>query len=155
MVYEVEQGGQTRKIFRLSDFKTIEISVEEALLNLIDERQAKKLLRKKGTEFAVYYHRLAQMRGDDMDTFAFIGEGITSSEHSELCKLVGEYGHIFRSSLPDELPPERGIEHEIETGDALPINTRAYPLSSQQLKEQTKQLTELLDKSLIRESTSS
>jgi hypothetical protein len=59
------------------------------------------------------------------------------------------------SSLPDELPPQRDIEHEIETGDAVPVNTRAYQLSSQQLKEQTKQIAELLEKGLIRESMSS
>ena len=152
MVYEVEQNGQMRKIFPSSDSKTIEIDNDKALLNLIDDRQAKKLLRKKGAEFAVYYHRPAPTQEDGADTLAPIRDGTTPPE---LGNLLGEFNHIFRSSLPDELPPERGIEHEIETGDASPINIRAYPLSSQQLKEQTKQLAELLDKSLIRESTSS
>jgi hypothetical protein len=47
------------------------------------------------------------------------------------------------------------MEHEIETGDATPINTRAYPLLSQQLEEKAKQIAELMEKGLIRESTSS
>ena len=158
MVYEVEQNGQMRKIFPSSDSRIIDVDVVEAALNLIDERRARKLLLKKGTEFAVYYHRLfpTSSRKDGADTFAPIGEGTTSSEEDkQLNGLLGEYKHIFRSPLPDELPPKRDIEHEIETGDAAPVNTRAYPLSSQQLKEQTKQIIELLEKGLIRESTSS
>ena len=152
MVYEVEQGGQWRKIFPSSDSKLISVDIDEALLNLIDERQANKLLRKKGTEFALYYHRLTPAQENNTDTLAAISD---ESTPPELGQLLGEFNHIFRSSLPDELPPARGIEHEIETGDAPPVNIRAYPLSSQQLKEQTKQLAELLDKSLIQESTSS
>jgi precorrin-3B methylase len=73
----------------------------------------------------------------------------------KLQSLLQSYKHIFCSSLLDELPPQRDIEHEIETEDAAPINTWAYPLLSQQLKEQTKQIAELLKKELIRESTSS
>src|SRR5436190_9729303 len=42
------------------------------------------------------------------------------------------------------LPPQRDVEHEIETGDVLPVNTRAYPLSAQPLKEQARQIAELL-----------
>jgi transposase InsO family protein len=154
MVYEVEQDGQKRKIFPLSDSRIIDIDVDEAALNIIDERRAKKLLLKKGTEFAVYYHRLTPTQEDvPSGMLTSIVDGDTASP--ELQSLLRSYKHIFRSSLPDELPPQRDIEHEIETGDAASVNTRAYPLSSQQLKEQTKQIAELLEKGLIRESTSS
>jgi len=178
MIYEAEQNGQMRKIFPSSDSRLIDVNVDEAALNIIDERRAKKLLLKKGTEFAVYYHRLAPTASKEVgvvtfaphregttsprtqeanvDTFAPIGEGITSDpEDKQLNELLDEYKDIFRSSLPDKLPPKRDVEHEIETGDAPPINTRAYPLSSQQLKEQAKQIAELLNKRLIQESTSS
>jgi hypothetical protein len=152
LVYVVKQDGQERRIYPSSDPNFIEIG-DIGSLNLIDERRAKKLLLKKNTEFAVYYHRLKPQEGD---TLAPIGEGTSSPNNdARLDGLLDEYKHIFRSILPNELPPERGIEHEIETGDAAPINTRAYPLSSQQLKEQTKQIAELLEKGLIRESTSS
>jgi len=46
------------------------------------------------------------------------------------------------------------FEHSIDTGDAKPVNINAYPLSQLQLDEQAKQVTELLDKALIRESAS-
>jgi hypothetical protein len=90
-----------------------------------------------------------------LDTIAPIVEGITLSQQQQVNDLLKEYKHVFNSSLPDGLPPPRGFEHEIETGHAPPVNIRAYPLSLQQLKEQMKQITELLDKGLIRESASS
>jgi RNase H-like domain found in reverse transcriptase/Reverse transcriptase (RNA-dependent DNA polymerase)/Integrase zinc binding domain/Retroviral aspartyl protease len=152
MVYEVEQDGKTRRIFPLQGSNKM-IDVGDASLNIITERQAKKILLKKKVEFAVYYHRPVK-KDDPTDTLASIEEPC-NPEETKLNELLGEYKHIFRASLPDELPPEREIEHEIETGDAAPINTQAYPLSSQQLKEQTKQIAELLEKGLIRESTSS
>jgi RNase H-like domain found in reverse transcriptase/Reverse transcriptase (RNA-dependent DNA polymerase)/Integrase zinc binding domain/Retroviral aspartyl protease len=155
MVYEVKQDGKTRRIFPVQGSNKM-IDVGDASLNIITERQAKKVLLKKGAEFAVYYHHSVERNDpvvDPTDTLASMEE--PSPEDKKLNELLKEYNHIFRASLPDELPPGRAIEHEIETGDAAPINTQAYPLSSQQLKEQMKQIAELLEKGLIRESTSS
>ena len=153
LIYEVEQGGQKRKIFPSLDSKVLAVDVTEASLNLISERRAKKLLLKEGTEFAVYFHRLIPAATESLAT---VQDGIEVPVYStELKELLGEYKDLFRSSLPDELPPKRDVEHEIETGDAPPINTRAYPLSSQQLQEQARQIAELMEKGLIRESTSS
>ena len=42
----------------------------------------------------------------------------------------------------------------IETGNYAPVNRNAYPLSVQQLREQLRQISLLLEKGLIRESTS-
>jgi hypothetical protein len=57
LIYEAEQGGEMRKIYPSLDSKIINIDISEASLNIINERQAKKLLRKPGKKFAVYYHR--------------------------------------------------------------------------------------------------
>jgi Retroviral aspartyl protease len=38
MIYEVEQNGQMHKIFPSSDSRLIDINVDEAALNIIDER---------------------------------------------------------------------------------------------------------------------
>ena len=62
---------------------------------------------------------------------------------------------VFRSTLLNSLPPERQFEHKIDTGDATSINLNAYPLSQVQLKEQVKQVSSLLKKGLIKESSSS
>jgi hypothetical protein len=154
MIYEAEQDGEMRKIFASADSKFIDME-EIMSLNMIDSRQAKKALKRKGTEFAVYYFRNAPAKEDGADAFAPVVEGVTSPEQRQLNKLLEEYKHVLRSRLPEELPPQRNIDHEIETGDATPVNIRAYPLSFQRLKEQTKRITELLETGLIRESSSS
>ena len=68
--------------------------------------------------------------------------------------LLKEYNDVLREELPDGLPPVRSIEHAIDTGDKRPYNRNAFPLSEQQLREQTKQVEDLLKKGLIRESSS-
>ena len=61
---------------------------------------------------------------------------------------------MFRAELPEQLPPKRFVDHRIDTGDSAAVNTNAYSMSAQQLKEQLKQIHDLLDKGLIRESSS-
>ena len=68
--------------------------------------------------------------------------------------LLGEYPDIFIDELQSGLPPKRTIDHAIETGTARPTNKNPYPLSSQQLREQAKQVDDLLKRGLIQESVS-
>ena len=72
----------------------------------------------------------------------------------ELERLLSEYPDIFCSELPEGLPPKRAVDHEINTSSESPANKNAYPLSVQQLREQTKQIEDLLKRGLIRESVS-
>jgi hypothetical protein len=79
-------------------------------------------MRLRGMEFAVY-NRLIPAASELLAT---VQDGPEVPEHSaELKELLREYKDFFRSSLPDALPPQRDLEHEIETGDVLPVNTRA------------------------------
>jgi len=41
-------------------------------------------------------------------------------------KLLKEFKNIFHSSLLDELPPKRDIEHEIETENIALVNIWMY-----------------------------
>jgi hypothetical protein len=50
--------------------------------------------------------------------------------------------------------PRTAVDHVIDTGDEKPVNRNAYPLSAQQLREQTKQVESLMERGLIRESSS-
>jgi len=72
-------------------------------------------------------------------------------EKTKLSLLINEYKDIFREDLPEGLPPKRAVDHTIDTGDHSPVNKNAYPLSVQQLQEQTHQIEMLLKKGLIRE----
>eukprot|EP00253_Pinus_taeda_P008970 PITA_08970 len=73
----------------------------------------------------------------------------------EVQKLLQEFGDIVVDDLPDELPPRRGISHCIDfiPGASLP-NKAAYHMSPKDHEEIRKQVQELLDKGLIRESMS-
>ena len=67
-------------------------------------------------------------------------------------RLLKEYKDIFQEELPDRLPPKHSVDHAIETGNTCPVNKNAYPLSVEQLKEQTRQIDDLLKRGLIRKS---
>eukprot|EP00253_Pinus_taeda_P020127 PITA_20127 len=73
----------------------------------------------------------------------------------EVQKLLQEFGDIVVDDLLDELPPRRGISHCIDfiPGASLP-NKAAYRMSPKDHEEIRKQVQELLDKGLIRESMS-
>ena len=67
--------------------------------------------------------------------------------------LIKEFNDVFQDVLP-RLPPDRGIEHVIDTGDADPISRPPYKISPLELAELRRQITELLDLHLIRPSSS-
>eukprot|EP00253_Pinus_taeda_P033805 PITA_33805 len=73
----------------------------------------------------------------------------------EVQRLLQDFGDIVMDDLPDELPPRRGISHCIDfiPGASLP-NKAAYRMSPKDHEEIRKQVQELLDKGLIRESMS-
>eukprot|EP00253_Pinus_taeda_P017697 PITA_17697 len=70
-------------------------------------------------------------------------------------RLLQDFGDIVVDDLPDELPPRRDISHCIDfiPGASLP-NKAAYRMSPKDHEEIRKQVQELLDKGLIRESMS-
>lgn len=67
--------------------------------------------------------------------------------------LLQEYQDVFKDTLPG-LPPDRAVEHVIDTGDAMPINRHPFKMSPRELDELRKQLAELLELGLIRPSSS-
>ncbi|SAL96876.1 hypothetical protein [Absidia glauca] len=67
--------------------------------------------------------------------------------------LLDDYAEVFTDKIPD-LPPDRGVAHVIDTGDARPVHRTPYKMSPRELKELKRQLDELLALRLIRPSTS-
>lgn len=69
--------------------------------------------------------------------------------------LINEYAVVFRQELPDELPPKRAFEIEIQTDPTKPPASRpVIRLSWNKQKELKRQLDELVRKGLIRHYTS-
>eukprot|EP00253_Pinus_taeda_P018981 PITA_18981 len=73
----------------------------------------------------------------------------------EIQQMLKEFTDIVVDDLPDKLPPKRSISHHIDfiPGASLP-NKAAYRMSPKDNEEIRKQVQELLDKGLIRESLS-
>lgn len=74
---------------------------------------------------------------------------------AEIQELLEELEDIVVDELPDKLPPKRSISYHIDfiPGASLP-NKAAYRMSQKDNEEIRKQVQELLDKGLIRESLS-
>eukprot|EP00253_Pinus_taeda_P011532 PITA_11532 len=73
----------------------------------------------------------------------------------EIQQMLEEFTDIVVDDLSDKLPPKRSISHHIDfiPGASLP-NKEAYRMSPKDNEEIRKQVQELLDKGLIRESLS-
>ena len=73
----------------------------------------------------------------------------------EITSLLDRFTDVFPDDIPPGLPPNRGIEHQIDLvpGSALP-NRPAYRMNPTETKELEKQVRELMSKGYIRESLS-
>ena len=73
----------------------------------------------------------------------------------EIQELLEEFTDIIVDELPHSLPPMRSVSHHIDLipGASLP-NKAAYRLTPQENEEVKRQVQELLDKGLVRESLS-
>jgi hypothetical protein len=73
----------------------------------------------------------------------------------QLQALLKKYAHLMPNELPPGLPPKRAIEHKIElTGDAKPHAPplrRYSPIEDEEIRNQ---VTKLIEKGHVRESTS-
>jgi hypothetical protein len=69
--------------------------------------------------------------------------------------LLQEFEHVFPNEMPNELPPIRGIEHQIDfvPGAAIP-NRPAYRSNPEETKELQRQVEDLMSKGYVRESMS-
>eukprot|EP00253_Pinus_taeda_P032747 PITA_32747 len=78
-----------------------------------------------------------------------------TSETRAFLQMLEEFTDIVVDDLPDKLPPKMSISHHIDfiPGASLP-NKAAYRMSPKDNEEIRKQVQELLDKGLMRESLS-
>ena len=104
--------------------------------------------------------RRALRKGGSLDYMAYIAK-ITQEPPSEnprdprLKKLLQDYKDVFPEKLPVQLPPERAIDHKIETiPGAEPPSRPPYRMAPIQLQELDRQLKELLQQGLIQPSVS-
>lgn len=78
---------------------------------------------------------------------------LVDTENTWVNKLKKEFPGVFKEEIID-MPPERNVEHVIDTGNATPVTRAPYKMSPAELDELKKQLDELLKKGHIKPSTS-
>eukprot|EP00253_Pinus_taeda_P021142 PITA_21142 len=140
-------------------YKFVKDGIKHTLVPIKEESIAEasgaKALLLGGKEF------IKQMEDSEIN-FAVIRRPRTVVLHTQISdlpeevqRLLQEFGDIVVDDLPDELPPRRDISHCIDfiPGASLP-NKAAYRMSPKDHEEIRKQVQELLDKGLIRESMS-
>jgi transposase InsO family protein len=145
-VMTLRDHRRSHRVEPLSPFRDREL--EAAHINLISGQQARRALKKKGTTSYLLAIRAAA------ESNATIRSKILEHADPHIQSLLTEYSDVAREELPDSLPPERQISHDIDTGDAKPVNINSYPLSDEKMREQMDQVDLLLKKGLIRPSAS-
>eukprot|EP00253_Pinus_taeda_P033278 PITA_33278 len=144
----------------LNRYKFEKDGVKHTLVPIREEKEAvegnePKVLLVKGKQF------LKQVENSEMN-FAVVRRTRTVLLHTEITdfpveiqQMLEEFTDIVVDDLPDKLPPKRSISHHIDfiPGASLP-NKAAYRMSPKDNEEIRKQVQELLDKGLIRESLS-
>lgn len=113
---------------------------ESGVRYLLSHQQVGRAVRKNKVEAVYMLHLLeSEIKSKDIPP--------------TLQALVDEYSDVFRDELPG-LPPERELEHVIDTGDAKPISRPPFKMSPLELDELRRQLDELLKLGLIKPSVS-
>ena len=89
------------------------------------------------------------------DGFEDLSEVKKGKQDPRVDMLLEKYKRVFRSELPDGLPPKRAVDHEIEVEEgSKPPHRPLYQLSPAELKAAKEYVEDLLKKGKIRRSKS-
>ena len=146
-----QDGGlivrQTGRTYDLKQVFGRHLEHEKLQTMMVEGRKVAEIATKEQCEIILWFLK-------DEDSRTKEGDAKTTGD-SELDEVLGPLLQIFRTDLPHGLPPQRWVDHEIDTEGAKPVNRPTYELSVSQLEEQEKQVKYLLERGLIRPSTSS
>jgi hypothetical protein len=141
--YTLEKNGRTHMLLPIKN-QEVKTEVSNTVLLMSGKELLKEVKKKEDTQFIVVRKPkivLTSTRIDDLP--------------EEIQKLLEEFVDIVVDELPCSLPPIRSISHHIDLipGASLP-NKAAYRLTPQENEEVKRQVQDLMDKGLIRESLS-
>jgi hypothetical protein len=139
--YTLEKNGRTHMLLSIKDKET-KPEVSNTVLLMSGKELLKEVKKKEDTQFIVVRKPrivLTSTRVDDLP--------------EEIHKLLEEFVDIVVDELPRLFPPIRSICHHIDLipRASLP-NKAAYILMPQENEEVKRQVQDLMDKGLIRES---
>jgi hypothetical protein len=141
--YTLEKNGRTHMLLPIKD-KEVKTEMRNIVLLMSGKELLDEVKKKEDTQFIVVRKPkivLTSTRIDDLP--------------KEIQELLGEFVDIVVDELPFSLPPIRSISHHIDLipGTNFP-NKVAYQLMPQENEEVKRQIQNLMDKGLIRESLS-
>jgi hypothetical protein len=141
--YTLEKDGRTHRLLPIKD-KEVKAEVSNTIILMSGKEILTEMEKKEDTQFFVVRKPrivLTRTRVDDLP--------------DEIQELLGEFADIIVDELPRSLPPMRSVSHHIDLipGASL-LNKAAYRLTPQENEEVKKQVEELLDEGLVRESLS-
>ncbi|KAJ5082230.1 hypothetical protein N7532_011273 [Penicillium argentinense] len=113
-------------------------------------KQVRRALRKRITQAYLFLVQPTQDEAEGSE-FKLV---VPHHDDSRVREILLKHQKVFPEELPKELPPERDHAHEVDTGDANPVNINAYPLSVEKLDELGRQIEDLIQKGLIQPSAS-
>jgi hypothetical protein len=141
--YTLEKDGRFHKLLPIKD-KEVKPEVSSTILLMSGKELLTELEKDEDPQFLVVRKPkvvLTSTRVDDLP--------------EEIQQLLGEFADIIVDELPRSLPPMRSVSHHIDLipGASLP-NKAAYRLTPQENEEVKRQVQNLQDKGLVRESLS-
>jgi hypothetical protein len=141
--YTLEKNGRTHMLLSIKD-KEVKIEMRNTILLMSGKELLDELNNKEDTQFIVVRKPKIVLTSTRIDDLL-----------EEIQELLGEFVDIVVDKLPCSLPPIRSISHHIDLipGASLP-NKEAYRLMPQENEEVKRQVQDLMDQGLIRESLS-
>jgi hypothetical protein len=141
--YTLEKDGRTHRLLLIKD-KEVKPEVSNTILLMSGKELLMEMEKKEDPQFFVIRKPrivLTRTRVDDLP--------------DEIQELLEEFADIVVDELPHSFPPMRSVSHHIDLipGASFP-NKAAYRLTPQENEEVKRQVQELLDKGLVRESLS-
>jgi hypothetical protein len=141
--YTLEKDGRSHTLLLIKD-KEVKLDVSSTILLMSGKELLTEMEKNEDPQFFVVRKPRIVLTSTRMDDFP-----------DEIQELLGEFVDIIMDELPRSLPPMRSVSHHI---DLIPRasfpNKVAYRLTPQENKEVKRQVQDLLDKGLVRESLS-
>jgi hypothetical protein len=142
-MYTLDKNGRTHMLLPIKD-KEVKTEMRNIVLLMSGKELLNEVKNKEDTHFIVVRKPIIVLTSTRIDDLL-----------EEIQELLGEFADIVVDELPCLLPPIRSISHHI---DLIPRsifpNKAVYRLTPQENEEVKRQVQDLMDKGLIRESFS-
>jgi hypothetical protein len=141
--YTLEKNGRTHVLLPIEE-KKVKEEVITSILLMNGKELLREVKREEEMHFVVVRKPIVVLTSTSMDDFP-----------KEVKELLDNFPYIVLDEFPNSLPPIKIIIHHIDLiqGPSLP-NKAAYRLTPQENVEVKRQVQDLLDKGLVRESLS-